>query len=41
MKEVITFRFNNIEIPFDLDVGPTAIMINVTPIAKAYVMGNL
>lgn len=36
MKEVITFRFNNIEIPFDLDGGPTAIMINVTPIAKAY-----
>ena len=35
-KDVVMFRFNNIEIPFALDKGPNNIMINVTPIAKAY-----
>lgn len=33
---LVIFKFNNIEIPFSLNGGPDNLMINVTPIAKAY-----
>lgn len=36
MREIKSFKFNNIEIPFALDGGPSNIMVEVTQMAKAY-----
>ena len=36
MSEIVSFKFNNIEIPFNLDGGPSNIMVEVTGMAKAY-----
>ena len=36
MREIKSFKFNNLEIPFALDGGPSNIMVEVTQMAKAY-----
>ena len=35
-NDLVVFKFNNIEIPFDLSNGPENIMVNVTEMVKAY-----
>lgn len=35
-NDLVVLKFNNIEIPISLKDGPDAIMVNVTPMAKAY-----